>query len=598
VKIVMNIILESKNSFIIECDDLDLLESMKAVMDGNKVRNRNKIRIPLKASVLLSQFDSYGINSDQKTRDTITRLVEKNKKRIINICKIKQNYFDKEIKFDYDYRGTYTPMAHQKIMFNVISYSDAASINADPGTCKTGPYLWAIDKRIRSQKIKRALVITLSDLKKNVLEEMRSQVPHLKGIVLTSSAHADKVINKTFGREKNNADYDIYIANYESMFAIEDHVPEDYFDMVVLDEAHRLGSPESRQTKTIIRMFENTPYKYIVTGSLHANNAMSFFMPFRFLGADTVPYASYTEFRRRYMYPVDKDQYVWIAAPGAHEEIKKITGDLSVMFKKEDCLDLPPLIREKYTCSMKGGQEKLYRQMEKDLVATIDNMCDKCNKKGNCDNSCEGTIAAKTALTLQIKLHQIASGFYINTRYEIDQNTGSEKNISNTIIMDENPKMNLLISTLNNIPSGRKIIIWTNYIMAIELICKALEKAFGKNSYLTCYGSQDAYDQVKFWEQTTEPYMVANPRKMGVGQNIQYANYQIFFSNSRSWIVRDQAEGREHRQGQKNTVTSIDLVTESTMDEIVLLSLMNKQDLALTLSELSRIIKNKRKGAV
>jgi len=589
----MNVVLESSSSFVIECDNESVLGLMKAVMDGEKLRNKNKIRIPIKAAVLLSQFDSYGINADQVSQDLIKKLIEKKNKRVINICRIKQNYSDKEIKFDYEYKGPYVPMAHQKIMFNAISYSDAASIIADPGTCKTGPYLWAIDKRIRSNTIKKALVITLSDLKKNVLEEMLVQVPYLKGVVLKSSSHANQVINKLFPKSKNNIDYDIYITNYESMFSIEEYIPKNYFDMVVLDEAHRLGSPTSRQTKTIIRMFEDTPYKYIVTGSLHANNSMSFYMPFRFLGADTVPYASYEEFRRRYMYSVDPDQYVWIAAPGAHEEIKRITGDLSVMFKKEDCLDLPPLIRQKYTCTMKGGQEKLYRQMEKDLVATIDDMCDKCNKKGHCDNSCENELAAKTALTLQIKLHQIACGFYINTRYEMDQKTGSEKNISNTIIMDENPKLNLLMSTLNNIPSDRKVIIWTNYTMAVQLISQAIEKSFGKDSYLTCFGDQDAFETVKLWEKIDAPYVIANPKKMGVGQNIQYSNYQVFVSNSRSWVARDQAEGRQHRKGQKNEVTVIDLVVESTMDEIVLASLMNKQDLALTLSELSRVIKNK-----
>jgi len=590
----VKISLLDKNSFVVECDDMDLLLSMQSVMGGDKLRNQNKIRIPLKASILISKFDRYGISCDSSTKTIIDQLVEKNKKRVINIQRIKNQYSEKDIKFDYNYRGLYPDvMAHQKIMFNAIYYSDAASIIADPGTCKTGPYLWAIDKRIEKGVVKRALVITLSDLKKNVLAEMEVQVPHLEGVVLNGSEQANKILNRKFNSKKRNKEYHIYISNYESMFALEEYISEGFFEMIVLDEAHRLGSPKSRQTKSIIRLFENSPYKYIVTGTLHANNTMSFYMPFRFLGADTVPYANYDEFRRRYMYAVDPDQYVWIASPGAHEEIKKITGDLSVMFKKEDCLDLPPLIRQKYTCKMHGGQEKLYKEMSADLVAVIDDMCGKCNKQGCCDNSCEGQIGAKTALTLQGKLHQIASGFYINTRYEMDQLTGSEKNISNTIILDENPKMNLLIDTLINIPSDRKIIIWTNYTMAIQLIVKAIDKAFGKGSCLTCYGDDDAFGKVRLWESAKQLYMVANPRKMGVGQNIQYSNYQVFFSNSRSWVTRDQAEGRQHRKGQKETVTVIDLVTENTIDEIALMSLMQKQDLALTLSELSRVLKNK-----
>jgi len=79
---------------------------------------------------------------------------------------------------------------------------------------------------------------------------------------------------------------------------------------------------------------------------------------------------------------------------------------------------------------------------------------------------------------------------------------------------------------------------------------------------------------------------------MGVGQNIQFSNYQVFFNNSYSWILRDQAEGRQHRQGQKEKVTIIDLLTKDTVDELRLEALMNKQDLALSLSQLSRVLKN------
>jgi SNF2 family DNA or RNA helicase len=86
--------------------------------------------------------------------------------------------------------------------------------------------------------------------------------------------------------------------------------------------------------------------------------------------------------------------------------------------------------------------------------------------------------------------------------------------------------------------------------------------------------------------------MVANPKKLGVGQNIQFSHYQIFFSNSRSYVTRDQAIGRQHRQGQKEKVTVIDLITEDTVDELALEALKAKQDLNLTLSELSRVLKN------
>jgi SNF2 family DNA or RNA helicase len=579
----------SGKNFKIECLDLDILLSMQDIMDGEKVRSKPMIIIPLKSSIHLEKFKDYGIEYDIGVKETINAIISNNQKRIINIFKIKSQYGG-EIKFDYECKGRYQPLNHQKVMFNAIYYSDCSAILAEPGTCKTGPYLWAIDKRIKTGKIKKALVITLSGLKENVEAEVKIQTPDLRLVILNSLAQNKKIINKQFKSDKKNIDYDIYIANYESMSSLVEILPEDFFDMIICDEAHRIGSPRSNQTKSIVSTFENTKYKHIITGTLHANNLMSFYMPFRFLGADTVPYANYYSFRQKYMYPVDPDQHIWVPSAGAKETVRKMTGDLSIMFTKEECLDLPPRIYEKYSCEMEGDQKKLYEEMKKDLIGIIDDMCSKCTKKYNCDNSCSEELVAKSALVLYGKLHQIASGFYINTRVKIDDQ-GHKENDSNIIILNDNPKMRLLIETLNNIPEDRQVIIWTNYVCAVKLISEAIEKAFGNKSYITCFGDQNAYEQVKLFESSKCPYCIANPTKFGVGQNIQFSNYQVFFSNSYSWILRDQAEGRQHRQGQKENVTIIDLLVKDTVDELRLEALINKQDLALNLSQLSRILK-------
>jgi SNF2 family DNA or RNA helicase len=468
-------------------------------------------------------------------------------------------------------------------------YSDVAAILADPGTCNTGAYLWAIDKRIQRGQVKKALVITLASLKENVLEEMRVQVPHLRGVVLKNSATADSVINKKYKVNKKNIDYDIYIYNYESMFRMEEFLPDGYFDMVILDEAHRIGNPTSRQSKAIVRLFDYAKYKYIITATLHANNLISFFMPFRFLGPDTIPYANWMEFRRRFMYSVDPDGHIWIPSPGSADEVTKITGKISVMFKKEECLDLPELITEKISCSMDPEQEKLYAQMKKDLIAMIDDMCSKCNKRGNCDMSCRDSVSAKNSLVLLTKLRQICCGFYINTKITFSE-SGKQTNESNIITLPKNPKLDLMASIISCIPKDRKVIVWSTYVHAIELIRDRLKNAFGCDCVLTCYRNQNAYEMVQKFKEDKYKFMVAMISKMGVGQNMQFSNYQIFFNNSYSYIQREQAVGRQHRQGQTEKVTVFDIVMRDSIDEVVLASLAGKKDMSITLSRLSVVI--------
>lgn len=573
----------------IECYDRNLLENMKMVMDGRMIRGQMAILVHYKSSPKLIMFKSYPIEFAPGVLDFIKKVHRHAITRVQTIDKIRKQYGHKP-HFDYEYKGVYdAPLEHQKIMFNGLIYTDACALLADPGTCKTASYLWAIDKRIQRGQVKKALIVTLAPLKENVFEEMEKQVPHLKGVVLQNTMQADKILNKTYKSAKKNVDYDIYIGNYESMFRIEELVPEGYFDMVVLDEAHRAGNPTSRQTKAILSAFDFVLYKYIVTATLHANNLISFFMPFRFLGPDTVPFAHWMEFRRRFMYSVDPDGHIWKPAPGSITEVTKITGKVSILFKKEDCLDLPPLIQETVSCEMTSGQSKLYEQMKKDLIAIIEDMCDKCDKRGTCDMSCMDTVSAKNALVLLTKLRQICCGFYINTRIRVDEN-GKEVNDSNIITLPENPKLDLLMQTISCIPADRKVVIWSTYVHAIELIKTRLDKAFGPRRVLTCYKSQNTYAMVQKFKEPQHQFMVAMISKMGVGQNMQYSNYQIFFNNSYSSIQREQALGRQHRQGQTEKVTAFDLVMKKSIDEIVLATLLYKKDLAITLSRLSVVI--------
>jgi len=577
----------NKGELIFGCDNIETLDLAQSVTGGRKVRNRYQIEMHQRCALNLFQYIKD--IEYESVKSLITMLMVKYKKRIENIDKIKKE----DARFDYEYKGTYPEvMAHQKVMFNAVMYTDSCALLADPGTCKTGPYIWAVDKRIQTGKIKKCLVITLSHLKENVMQEVMVQAPHLRAVALYDRPTARKILHKEYKVKKYNRDYDMYVASYESMFSMVEIFDDDYFDMVILDEAHRIGSPGSRQTRTIIDKFENTKYKYIITGSLNANNLMSFFMPYRFLGGDIAPVSSYATYRAQHMMSVDPDGYVWVPRTKWDVEItSKLIGSIAVMFKKEDCLDLPPLIREYLYCDIFGDQRRVYEELKTELLTTIDDICGKCDKArvdGMCDNKCEQDISAKNALVLVRKLQQITSGFYTNTRYEVDLE-GHEENISNIIYFENNAKIGLLLEAMSQI--HRKTIIWSYSIPAIGLIVKAVEGAYGKDSYLTCYGAQNAFDQVNRFRDGNEQWMIANPSKMGTGQNIQFSSYQIFFDNSFSFIQKEQAEARQHRQGQLEKVTVIELIARRTVDERIVRVIDDKKDLSLTLSQWSKVFR-------
>lgn len=587
----MRIYLRNQNEAIFECDNFQTLEMAQAMCDGRKVRNEPKIIISAKSLTKFTKIlpnEWHKIMSPEALKKTV-EVSDTIKYRKQRIKDIRDEYVRGPVTTNYTITGKYAPLKHQLTMFKAITELNCAAILAEPGTCKTGAYLWGIEYRKQQNQITKCLVITLSHLKENVLEEMTAQTPNLKGVILSSKIQADKVINKKY--KKDNKDYDVYIANYESMFSLVDLIPDDYFQMVILDEAHRIGSPQSNQTKAISWKFEHVPYKYIVTGTLNANNQISFFMPFRFMGADNIPEANYNEFRRRHFYTVDPDQRIWEPSPGTRELVKQLISNVSVCFKKEECIDLPSKVYlGPYKCELSSAQKEQYNNVRNELIFIVKEHCKGCPKINDCDKSCDQILLVKNILVKIVKLSQITAGFFIETKKKVNDN-GSEIDVSEVHWFEENPKLNLLISTLQNIPIDKKVIIWSNWVASIKAIEKKIGAVFGADSYISVYGDTDAFECVKeFKRNNKKRFLIANQKKAGTGLNIQFSSYQIFFSNNYSFIVRDQAESRQHRQGQKEEVTIIDIVCEKTIDGEILKILKYKKEMSDDLVSLARAI--------
>lgn len=569
----MKLYLKDKNTVVLECENAQLLMSVQGMVDGAKIRCQPKIEFQIKSLTKIPRIikDWYRFSTDEVIKKTVEASNSiKERKEIIR--QVRAQYPD-NVEFHEGYKPDclFPPLKHQVTMFNAIARLGRSAIIADPGTCKTGAYLWGIEFKIKKGLVKKCLIITLSHLKHNVLEEMKIQVPGLTGVILADAGQAKKVLFKSYKIAKKNIDYDIYISNYESMRTLVDIIPDDYFDMIILDEAHSAGSPRSQQTKAIVNKFELTPHKHIVTGTLNANSALSFYMPFRFMGPDMVSEAKFEEFRSRHFYPVDPDQHMWKPNPGTNQHVQELIGNASVCFKKEDCLDLPPKIYKTLKCDLSPAQREEYDRTVNDFIFLLKKECEHCDKNGtSCDYVCENAILIKSALVCNTKLSQITCGFFIETAFEI---TNEGKRVDKSVVhwFDENPKLDMLMADLTTIPSDKKVIIWSHYTAGIKLLVDRICKAYGPESYIAVYGNVDAFEAVnKFKDDPKIRFFIANQKKAGTGLNIQFSSYQTYFSNDYSYIVRTQSEDRQHRKGQKEVVTITDLACNKTIDEKVL----------------------------
>ena len=164
----------------------------------------------------------------------------------------------------------------------------------------------------------------------------------------------------------------------------------------------------------------------------------------------------------------------------------------------------------------------------------------------------------KKVQSLYLQMRQLSSGF-MTFKGEDDNKV--------QIAFDNNPKLDELIELIDNIPNDKKIIVFHHFVYTNHLICKALKK--NKIKHTSVYGgTKDKIGNIRFFKDNKDcRVLVINSKSGSSSQNLQLANYIVFFEEPDSPIDREQAERRAWRPGQENKVNIIDLIVKGTADE-------------------------------
>lgn len=451
------------------------------------------------------------------------------------------------------------PWKHQLDVLERVKDLNQFAILAEMGTGKTGTLINILRYKFNERKkILKTLIITppitISNWK--VEWEKHSDVD-LSKIVLLKGSEKDRIKKFTAAFEKQ--ENFIAIMNYESTLM------KDLFniltlwkpEVLVLDESHKVKSLQSKRTKQIIKLSSIPQYKYLLTGTPILNSPMDLFSQFLILDGGETFGKNFWAFRGVYF--VDKNAHMpshkkfpnWQIKPGSLEKISKLMSSKSVSIKKADCLDLPPLVNETVRVEMTPEQSRMYAQMKKDFITFMNGEA----------------VVATLAITKALRLMQISSGF-------VKTEDGDEISIEKT------PKMEALKELLSELTVDNKVIIWAvwkeNYSQ-IKKVCEEL-----KIKYVEVHG--DVTEKNKqlnvdsFNNDETVRVFIGHPGSGGIGINLIVASYTIFYSRNFSLEQSLQAEARNYRGGSEihNKITRIDIVTEGTIDELIVEKLQQK----------------------
>ena len=326
--------------------------------------------------------------------------------------------------------------------------------------------------------------------------------------------------------------------------------------MVAIDESTTIKNSSAKRTKNILSLAKSAKYRRIMTGSPVTKNPLDLYSQCEFLDPWLLNFQSFYAFRNRYA------EMKTINARGRSIQVVnyfKNIGELSDKLKgfsyrvlKEDCLDLPDKIYVKRNIALTAEQLKLYDQMKKTALATL-------NGK---------VTSTMTVLTQLMRLHQITCGHFT-------ADDGSTQSV-------ESNRLNELMSVLEE--TEGKAIIWANYQKDITNIIESIVKKYGPGSVVDYYGltpQDERQGNIKKFQDDPEcRFLIGTPQTGGYGITLTAASNVIYYSNGYDLEKRLQSEDRAHRIGQKKAVTYVDLITEDTVDEKIVKALRKKINIA------------------
>lgn len=344
-------------------------------------------------------------------------------------------------------------------------------------------------------------------------------------------------INRIYGSKENrielinsidNNKKEIFITSYDSLRNDTEFYENKEFGYVILDEGQYIKNSSALKTQSVKKL--NSIHRLVLTGTPIENNILDLYSLFDFLMPNY--FENINTFKNRYEYD-----------PTFMNEVKlKVAPFILRRTKKEVLTDLPEKSEKIISCIMTDEQRKYYDAFNMKAREIIDNSED------------NASIELFSVLT---RLRQIC----ISPKLFVDDYVGN----SNKLVELEK----IVIDRLKN---NHKIVIFSQFVKALELIQERFNKLFIKfdcitgdvksSNRLDICDSFNTSDRIKV--------LLISLKAGGVGLNLTGADTVIHLDPWWNEQVMNQASDRVYRIGQVNNVEIIKLIMLDSIEMKVL----------------------------
>jgi SNF2 family DNA or RNA helicase len=446
--------------------------------------------------------------------------------------------------------GDDTPFKTQKITAALLTMQRRAYVLSQMGTGKTRAALYAIDWMLMQGDIRAVLVVApLSTLSQVWDREVYQYFNHLSvGVLHGNRTKREKVLAQ---------DHHIYVINHDGIKVISKQLQaKEELDCIVVDELAVFRNKSSDRWKELNAVIHDRPYVWGLTGAPTPNEPVDAFAQVKLLTPSRVP--TYIKaFRRKTMRQIST--FKWVPLSDANDTVYEAMQP-AVRYKRDDCVELPPLSYQAREAPMTKKQKEVYKRLMIALIVMFD----------------KGEVTAANEGVLFSKLLQIASG-WVYTR----EKDGHKKVVS----LDNTPRIDQLVEVLDE--ADGKVIVFAEFTHTAKAVQEILAKRTYDTVLVTGATSKTARDQIfgDFQNAESPRIIVAHPKCMSHGLTLTAASVICWFTPTTSLETYEQANARISRPGQTRKQLIIHL-TGSPIETKLYRRLQQKKSLQGALLEM------------
>lgn len=320
--------------------------------------------------------------------------------------------------------------------------------------------------------------------------------------------------------------------------------------LLAIDESSDIKGPKANRTKNITKFGQSCAARVIMTGTEITNSVLDLYSQFEFLKPGFWGFKSFFFFKN--YYAILEDRYLSggrtfkeIVGFRKIQEIQDRIAPVTSRARKVDCLDLPEKIHANLPVTMSGPCEKAYSELKGQLMTLL-------------DSGELVTVVNKVALFT--KFRQITGGTLAGVG----------------VIDPKNAKLTALLDELAD--SGEQAIIWSCFTEEINLLEATLKKLYPVVRFDGQTNNSDREEAIIKFRDGRARLFIANPAAASQGLNLQNAHIEYWYSMPTQAKQYEQAEGRIHRSGQRETCVYKRILCEGTVDARVARILDEKTD--------------------